>query len=104
MNESSELFVSGINLPLNSKVEITYNGTTVLVTIDNRIPSNNNTRSVKLSQKVAEKLHIEAYGEFDCKIHLPVYKNCIVLRGIVMFSPFIGIILGVVMFNQYFNF
>lgn len=89
---------------MNSKVELTYNNETVLVTIKNRMPSNNNTRSVELSHEVAQVLQIVNRGEYDCKIHLPVYKNCIVLRGIVMISPFIGIILGVVMFNQYFNF
>jgi len=103
-DEPSELFVSGINLPLNSKVEVTYGSKTELVTINKRIPSSITERSVILSNEVAQRLGIENSEESPCKIHLPVYKNCILLRCFVKISPFIGVLLGVFMLNQYFNF
>jgi len=103
LNESSDLLVTGSNSSLNSNVEVLYNDIVILITVNHRYASKTNKRTVKLSDSAAKKLKIEK-GSNDCIIHIPVYKNCILLRTIVKILPFIDIIISAVLFKQIVHF
>lgn len=74
-------------LPANSKVEVSYNDKTVMVTINDLAPQTAGA-ILELSKEAANVLDIFHDSTFSCKVVIPMIQNNTVLRIIKQLLPY----------------
>lgn len=79
-------------LSTNTKVEVIANNKKVLLTINNR-QSSTNESIIELSEEAAKVLDINEEGLVQCSVLVPVIENNTVLKAIQYVIPYLGLML-----------
>lgn len=86
------------NLLPGTVVEVTYNDTKVLITINNRI-INRTDIILDLYNEAAQDLGIYEEGLVSCKLSVPFLENHVFMKDIYYYFPFFSIIIGSYLVN-----
>lgn len=81
-------------------IEVIFNHTKQFITINNLVENTNDSLLV-LSEDAARLLGIETEGIVDCAMRVPLMRNCMFLRGLLIMSPVMLSVIGFVLFNKY---